>query len=242
MLTALTLVVLAASSPPTLSPAQVTAGDRVRLFAGPAVHVPGLYSGTRDRFTTKGAYERKDGLLVFTRDDGSVESVIAPEAEVTGVLVGADPTFLSLRRADMEPADRIHRKSVSRVEVFQGRKGHAGTGAVIGGVAGGLLGYAVYHVYTEPTAQMNSAAVGSTAYCGAMGLAVGAGLGALDQHDDWREVPVQALPGPGRESPEAVHTPQLHDRDEVAAEPGWTVVLVGGGPDLAFAIVPRGED
>jgi len=246
MWTTLTLVVLAASSSPTLLPAGVTVGQRVRLSAGPAVHVPGLHSGTRDRFTTRGAYERRDGLLVFTRGDGSVEAVIAPGAEVTGVLVGADPTFLHLRRADMEPADRIHRGSVSRVEAFQGRRGRARMGAVIGGVAGGLLGLAAYHVFTVPTAdwpRVNSNAAGATLYCGAMGLAVGAGLGALDRHDNWGEVPLEALPGRRLESPETGRDLRLSGGEEVSPRPGhrsWAVVGVKGG-SLAFAIVPAGE-
>lgn len=246
MWTTLALVVLAASSSPNVPPAGVTVGQRVRLSAGPAVHVPGLYSGTRGRFTTRGAYERRDGLLVFTRDDGSVEAVIAPGAVVTGVLVGADPTFLHLRRADMEPAERIHRESVSRVEAFQGRRGRAGMGAVIGGVAGGLLGLAAYHVFTVPTAdwpRADSNAGGATLYCGAMGLAVGAGLGALDRHDDWGEVPLEALPGRRLELPETARALRPAGGEERGPSPShrsWAVVGVRGG-SLASAVVPAGK-
>ena len=242
---ALTLVVLAASPSPTFPPAQVTAGQRVRLSAGAAVHVPGLCSGTLDRLSTKGSYERQDGLLVFSHDDGSVEAVIAPGAVIAGVLVGADPTFLHLRLTDMGPVERIHRGSVARVEVFQGRKGHARNGAVIGGLAGAALGFAAYHVFAVPTddwPQVNGAAAGSMLYCGGMGVAVGAGLGALDRHDDWREVPLEALPGRGLESPEAVDAGRPAAGEEVGPSTrGWTVVGVEGGPGLAFAIVPTGE-
>jgi hypothetical protein len=196
MWTALTLIVLAASTPDP--PEGLALGSRVRLSAGPRVSVPSLGSGTEGARGHR-PYRQSNGLLVFEGEDGSPAAVITPGATIEGTLVAADPAFIRVQRSKNGPADRIDRTCVARVQVLV-RQGHASRkGALIGAGAGAMVGSGSYWVGSEldetgsgRTAQgfLISAAVG-----GAAGALVGAGLGLLGTNDVWREVPKSALPG-----------------------------------------------
>jgi hypothetical protein len=59
-----------------------------------------------------------------------------------------------------------------------------------------------------------------------------------------REVPLEALPGRGGESPDPVCAGRPPTKGESGRDPdrrAWTVVAVGRGPGLAFALVPTSK-
>jgi hypothetical protein len=140
------------------------------------------------------------------------ESGIAPGATVKGMLVGADPVWLHIRRSENAPLQRVRRASVARVEVLRGRKRASRKGSLIGLGVGAGAGVGLYASVTGPSGSDTPRSAGgflvSAAVPGAAGLAIGALLGLAVTDEDWREVPLDALPGrlctpwPGSSAPQ----------------------------------------
>jgi hypothetical protein len=193
----LTLVVLA-STAPTPPPEGIAIGSRVRLSAGPRVEVPGLFSGTAKTHSSR-PYEKERGLLVFRGADGGREAVIAPGTRVEGVLAGAEPGWLHLRRSEGEPPYRVALASVARVEVLVARRRAAREGAAVGFGVGAAAGIGWAYMLSGPEGSDSPRSFAgfavSAAVLGAGGAGVGALLGLLGTKDDWRVVPRDALPG-----------------------------------------------
>jgi hypothetical protein len=217
----LCLVAVAVPRPPSAVP--LAAGTYVRLSAAPRPR-----SGDRGRPRYAVPVRREGPLLVFTYADGSTSASLLPGASVTGTFEGADASWVHLRRAADRPPIRLHRGSVARVEVTDGRQYPVGKrmaqGLGVGLVVGaGLMGASF----------LNSGGGGGEegAWAGGMALlgigfsgAVGAGLGMMvgvGGGNRWREVPLDALGTP----PTAVRaedepTQKQPDALEKGYEPG----------------------
>jgi hypothetical protein len=238
MWTTLTLMTLVASAATGDLTAPLTPGTEIRLTAGPAVHVPGLFSGTSGTYTALGHFDRRDGLLVFTRDDGSTEGVIAPGSTVQGRLGGADADYVYLRRGGEAP-ERIHRASIARAQALFRSGRNVRKGALIGGAIGAGLGVVFHEVATAKGTDwppsLGAMAILS-ALGGAAGVGVGTAVGALSPGARWREVPLEALPGRGGPPPSrnGGHEGRTGRREGATR---WTVTLDA----VPVAAVPPSE-
>jgi hypothetical protein len=242
MWTTLSLLVMVASTAVTTPPVELTPGTRIRLGAGPAVHVPGLFSGTETSYEGTRLVERRDGLFLFRAGDGEPEAVLVPKATVEGTLVGADPVYIYLRLADRGITERIRRASVARVHAVLGTKHLAGRGAVAGSLAGAALGIGSYLALSRPGTDWPTTPEGTAlmALVGAgAGLGVGAAVGALCSGDDWQEVPLEALPGRPEMPPPSAGPRGADDLD--AADVAWEGVSKKGSPGLTPSLRPRSD-
>ena len=87
--------------------------------------------------------------------------------------------------------------NLTRLDVYMGRKGHAGTGAVVGSLVVGVPLAILAAVFCDIPSDANCTASGGAAVGlfvgGAAGALVGAGVGLLIRSDRWDEVPLDAL-------------------------------------------------
>ena len=145
---------------------------------------------------------RREGpLLVFTYADGSTSAFLLPGASVTGHFEGTDTSWVDLRRSADRPPIRVHRGSVARVEVSDGRRYPMGrrmaTGLGVGLLVGaGLIGGALVsnggcHGGEECDMILPLAFI-VVGFSGAAGLGLGTVAGAAGE-TGWREVPLDAL-------------------------------------------------
>lgn len=240
MWTTLAVTALVTSTATVDVTASLTPGTEVRLTAGQAVHVPGLFSRTSGSYTVRGQPVRRDGLLVFARGDGASEGVIAPGATVQGTLAGGDPDYVYLRRGAGAP-ERIHRASIARVQTLAGSGRATGKGTLIGGAIGAGLGLALFVVLTEEGSDSPPSLEGLVTLSvmgGTAGLGVGAGIGALSSGGRWREVPLATLPGGERPATGAVLTQSWND--DIGTTPAGIVESRGAlAPDRLLTVPPR---
>ena len=186
----LCLVALAAA-PPT---PPLAAGTRVRLTAAPRPR-----SGDRDQPRYAVPVRREGALLVFTYADGSTSASLLPGASVTGTFEGADASWVRLRRAANTPPIRLHRGSVARVEVSDGREYPVGKrmahGLGVGLLVGAGLVYGAYATSRCPGEDcegLGYAVIVVPGLTGAVGLALGTMAGVAGE-TTWHEVPLDAL-------------------------------------------------
>jgi len=191
------LCLVAVAAPPPATP--LAAGTHVRLSAAPRPR-----SGDRGQPRYAVPVRREGSLLVFTYADGSTSASLLPGASVTGTFEGADASWVHLRRAANRPPIRVHRGSVARVEVSDGRQYPVGKrmaqGLGVGLVVGaGLMGAAFLNGGGGGEDGDGPVAwpVVGIAFTGAVGAGLGAVAG-IGGEDRWREVPLEALgPIPG---------------------------------------------
>jgi hypothetical protein len=113
---------------------------------------------------------------------------------ITAPRIGLDRHIGVVHRLDAETitvdSTPIARDEVTRLDVYRGRRGHAGSGAIWGGViVGGLFGVAAAAVCTDPFFDCDPAAGFAAGFLsGALaGAVVGAGIGALIRTDAWSD-------------------------------------------------------
>lgn len=107
----------------------------------------------------------------------------------TGVLVRFDGDAIAVDSLT------IARDHVTRVEVYRGRKGHAGAGALWGGLIGGALlgaGGAAMCGDSFFNCDPGTAFAGGFLIGGLTGALLGAGIGALIRTDRWQTYPMSA--------------------------------------------------
>jgi hypothetical protein len=114
----------------------------------------------------------------------------------TGEFMGRDSSALVIRPSDGETR-RVPLGWVSKVEVRTAHKSKTGTGAVIGGTTGALLGLAaVAGVDNDPWLGTDCCSPGEYAsgavLFGVAGGGLGAVIGALSHKDTWVSVPSEA--------------------------------------------------
>jgi hypothetical protein len=114
---------------------------------------------------------------------------------LTGRLFAIDDETLLLKVANRAEPLRLHRSSVERLDVSRGRRGHAGTGAVIGAVGGLPLGVLSIAIATGGEGQ---AAPGDLAFvgCVAYGAAIGALIGSAVRTERWDHVSLSVAVAP----------------------------------------------
>jgi hypothetical protein len=166
---------------------------------------------------------------------GTRVRLTAPGATVEGTLVGADPTWLHVRRSEKAPIERVHRASVTRVEVLRGRRSAARKGALVGFGVAAATGVGLYVSVSGPSGSDTPRSAGgflvSAAVPGVAGAAIGALLGLAASRDDWREVPLGALPGaePRGSAPARLGQAPEAKAGEAPAE-GVRLRFAGGAP------------
>lgn len=203
------LCLLAVAVPPAPAPAPLAAGTLVRLSAAPR---PRSGDPGAPRYAVP--VRREGPLLVFTYADGSTSASLLPGASVTGHLEGTGTSWVHLRRSADRPPMRVHRGSVARVEVSDGRRYPMGrrmaTGLGVGLLVGaGLVGGALVsnggcHGGEECDMVLPLASI-VVGFSGAAGLGLGTVAGAVGE-TGWREVPLDALgtqPTPADNGPDA---------------------------------------
>ena len=119
--------------------------------------------------------------------------ITAPQlgiSKYSGILVAVDGDTLTVDTL------RVALMNVTRLDVYMGRKGHAGTGAVVGGLVVGVP-FAILFAAVCEGVDINCTGTGGAAVGflmgGAAGALVGAGVGLLIKSDRWEEVPLHAL-------------------------------------------------
>ena len=119
--------------------------------------------------------------------------ITAPQLGISkhsGTLVAVDGDTLTVGTLQVALMD------VTRLDVYMGRKGHSGTGAVVGGLVVGVpfafLLAAVGEDLSDDCNAAGGAAVGLLVG-GVAGALVGAPVGALINTDRWEEVPLDQL-------------------------------------------------
>ena len=189
------LCLVAVVAPPPAAP--LAAGTHVRLSAAPRPR-----SGDRGQPRYAVPVRREGSLLVFTYADGSASASLLPGASVTGTIEGTDASWVHLRRAANRPPIRLHRGSVARVEVSDGRQYAAGKrmaqGLGIGLLVGAGLWCGAYATSDCPGEKCEGAGLALIVVpglTGAVGLALGTMAGVAGQ-TTWREVPLEALGTP----------------------------------------------
>ena len=133
----------------------------------------------------------------------SVNQYGAPlDRGVKGWYVGTDDSGFRIRTSPHGPVDAIAVTPETRLYLYTGRKNAIGRGALIGGGMGVLLGAAVGFLGAEDCGSQEflcfdrgSIAVAGAAAVGAVGLGVGAIIGALTTRELWSQA---VLPGSAR--------------------------------------------
>jgi hypothetical protein len=119
---------------------------------------------------------------------------------VTGTFEGADASWVHLRRAANRPPIRLHRGSVARVEVTDGRQYPVGKRMAQGLAVGAVIGAGLMSDAFLAAARCHGGdcemALGIGVIAVGLSGAVGAGVGAvvgLGGEDGWRELPLDSL-------------------------------------------------
>jgi outer membrane lipoprotein SlyB len=119
------------------------------------------------------------------------------EVTTTGALVSLDPASLSMRVADDSTTVTVPRTAIHSVEQAVRSESHVGTGmlvgAVVGGIAGSLIGQSRERCSGDGGPCLAPIAVGVDAIVAALaGLVVGAIVGSQIRSETWQQVELPA--------------------------------------------------
>ena len=118
---------------------------------------------------------------------------------MTGTVTRLENDTLSLRPLGGDVATTILVSTLTRLQISEGRRSHAGKGAAIGalvlGAVGAALGYAVCAGSSDQDLNHKAILCGlvGAGGGGAGGALVGATLGATARSERWREIPLHGL-------------------------------------------------
>ena len=120
--------------------------------------------------------------------------ITAPQLGISkhsGTLVAVDGDTLTVDNL------QVALTNLTRLDVYMGWQGHAGTGAVVGGLVVGvpsaILTAALCASLGDVSCQAPDGAAIGLLVGGAAGALVGAGVGLLIKSDRWEEVPLDRL-------------------------------------------------
>ncbi len=103
-----------------------------------------------------------------------------------------DPRFAALGHAPRDTAIEVPRSTIERLELSAGKTSNVRTGLLVGGVTGAaaglVVGIATQCSVDESIVCSNDpgSILGTTAIMGAAGVGIGALIGALGSHEQWR--------------------------------------------------------
>jgi hypothetical protein len=112
---------------------------------------------------------------------------------IVGTLESVHDSTLVFRSGQTAPLE-IRFSQIERLEVSQGKKSNAGTGALVGGLIGTAVGAVVGLVFAQGTDMPEGLPVMIGAAGAGSGVLLGALVGASDQSDRWVEVPLARKP------------------------------------------------
>ena len=119
---------------------------------------------------------------------------------LTGNLLAVDDETLLVKVTGRAEPLRLRRSSVERLEVSRGRRSHAGTGALIGGVSLGIPFVALAAVVASaaPGGHCESGCVilGGFVFGATIGAPIGALIGSAFGSERWERVPVSVAVAP----------------------------------------------
>ena len=118
-------------------------------------------------------------------------SSISPQP-IVGTLESVHDSTLVLRSGQVAPLE-IRLSQIERLEVSQGKKSNAGTGALVGGLIGTVAGVVVGLVFSQGSDAPEGLPVTIGAAGAGGGVLIGTLAGAMDQSDRWVEVPLARL-------------------------------------------------
>ena len=112
---------------------------------------------------------------------------------IVGTLESVHDSILVFRSGQTAPLE-IRLSQIERLEVSQGKKSNAGTGALVGGLIGTAVGVVVGLIIKEGADVQADLPVITGAIGAGGGVLIGTLAGASDQSDRWVEVPLGRKP------------------------------------------------